>query len=54
MIQGWQAVWGADRKVMDEAEPQRPFSDAYASGMPTKKRKVKQVCFVHTHSYSRV
>ena len=30
----------ADREAMEGAEPQKPFSDAYASSMPMKKRKV--------------
>ena len=39
-LQEWIPVINADREAMEGAEPQKPFSDAYASSMPMKKRKV--------------
>lgn len=29
-----------DREALSHARPQQPFSDAYLSGMPAKRRKV--------------
>ena len=41
MPQEWIPVINADREAMEGAEPQKPFSDAYASSMPMKKRKME-------------